>query len=62
MYKLEQEIYGDEEPDSIQVANLVQERIDCVMTPWEYTPCNTTCGEGYRWKYRKVVVSLVVIF
>lgn len=37
---------------------LVQERVDCKMTPWEYTACNTTCGQGFRWKFRSIAVNI----
>lgn len=34
------------------------EKIDCEVTAWKRTPCNVTCGEGFRWKFRDIVVSL----
>lgn len=35
----------------------VNEKIDCDVTEWKRTPCNATCGEGYRWKSRAIIVS-----
>lgn len=35
----------------------VNEKIDCDVTEWKRTSCNATCGEGYRWKSRAIIVS-----
>lgn len=32
-------------------------KVDCEVTDWKRTPCNSTCGEGYRWKSRAIIVS-----
>jgi spondin-1 len=34
-----------------------EEKIDCEVTHWKRMVCNATCGEGYRWKTRAIVVS-----
>jgi Kunitz/Bovine pancreatic trypsin inhibitor domain len=33
------------------------EKIDCEMTQWKRGICNVTCGDGYRWKSRAIIVS-----
>lgn len=35
------------------------EKIDCDVTEWKRTPCNATCGDGYRWKSRAIIVSFM---
>lgn len=33
------------------------EKIDCEVTEWKRSSCNSTCGDGYRWKSRAIIVS-----
>lgn len=33
------------------------EKVDCKVTHWKHEACNATCGEGFRWKYRSIIVS-----
>lgn len=33
-------------------------KIDCEVSHWKRTACNATCGEGYRWKSRSIIVSI----
>lgn len=45
-------------PQSLDlVSKQRREKIDCELSQIKYTPCNSTCGESYKWKYRDVVVS-----
>lgn len=46
----------DYEDIMIPTGNLVV-RIDCKTSPWQYTPCNVTCGEGSRVKTRRIVTQ-----
>lgn len=34
----------------------VSEKVDCKTTHWKHEPCNATCGEGFSWKYRSIIV------
>lgn len=45
-------------PQSLDlVSKQRREKIDCEVSQWKNTPCNATCGESYKWKFRDVVVS-----
>lgn len=35
-------------------------KVDCKVTHWKQEPCNATCGEGFRWKYRSIIVRIHV--
>jgi hypothetical protein len=39
-----------------------EEKIDCEVTHWKRAVCNATCGEGFRWKSRAIVVSFIGLF
>lgn len=49
---------------SYSLVNPEQEKIkiDCEVTEWKRTPCNASCGEGFRWKSRAIVVSFYDTF
>lgn len=49
-------------PNSLRSFNLVREkvqyeRVDCETSHWKHEKCNVTCGEGFRWKFRSIIVS-----
>lgn len=48
----------DLRPNSLVDFDQLKEKTNCEISPWKYTPCNATCGEGYRWKYRQIIVSI----
>lgn len=31
------------------------EKVDCVVSEWTRSPCNVSCGEGYRVKTRTIM-------
>ncbi|CRL03830.1 CLUMA_CG016442, isoform A [Clunio marinus] len=33
----------------------MDEKIDCKVSHWKHEPCNATCGEGYRWKFKSII-------
>ncbi|KAG5677163.1 hypothetical protein PVAND_006944 [Polypedilum vanderplanki] len=41
--------------DSLVYFDQLKEKTNCEVSSWKYTPCNATCGEGYRWKYRQII-------
>lgn len=49
----------DDDSETKPAAATVDEetKIDCEVTEWKRTPCNVTCGDGYRFKSRAIVVS-----
>lgn len=48
----------DEESETREAtAKLGGKKIDCEVTEWKRTACNVTCGEGYRFKSRAIIVS-----
>jgi hypothetical protein len=49
----------DEEFEETREASLTsnEQKIDCEVTEWKKSPCNVTCGEGYRFKSRAIIVS-----
>lgn len=38
--------------------NALNEKIDCEVSHWKREDCNATCGDGYRWKARVILVSI----
>lgn len=38
--------------------NALNEKIDCEVSHWKREDCNATCGDGYRWKSRVILVSM----
>ncbi|MDR3412547.1 MAG: hypothetical protein P4L87_16675 [Formivibrio sp.] len=41
-------------PPQYQICNTQLCDVDCVMTDWEYSDCNATCGDGYQWRTRNI--------
>jgi hypothetical protein len=38
--------------------NRLAPKIDCEVSQWKRTVCNASCGEGFRWKSRAIIVSV----
>ena len=41
--------------------NALNEKIDCKVSDWKRAKCNTTCGDGSRWKSRVITVSILFL-
>jgi hypothetical protein len=52
----------DTRPQSLIDLAQLKVKVNCEVTKWKFTPCNATCGEGHRWKYRQIIVSISPLF
>lgn len=48
-------IIGEQDFDDMQAESLRLEPVDCLVTDWQTSHCNATCGTGYQRKTRKIL-------